>query len=72
MTLAEVRKERQPGETGTRRRKSNPGDALLRVKRSLDGVIEALGGHPDLKSSATELRDKVLDAFLCEERKGPA
>ena len=53
-----------------RTRNTSPGDTLLRVKRSMDGVVDALAGHPDLKSSAIDLRDKVLDAFLNEERKG--
>ena len=44
---------------------------LLKAKRSLDKAMADLNGFPEFWEEARQLREKVLDRYVDEERKLP-
>lgn len=71
MTRTDQATNSQLSTTGTKRGrpKQSSSGQLLRAKRMLDDVLPHLSGFADLQRDAAALRDKVLSAFVEQERK---
>ena len=52
-------------------RRGNPTGKLLRAKKGLDRIMEQLSAYPHLLEECVQLRNKVLDQFIEEEKRSP-
>lgn len=49
-------------------KRNNLKRSLLKVKDKLDGILKNLESYPDLSSQAKDLREKVFNKFVEEEK----